>query len=340
MQNHSECHNSSDLLYQQYTTLKGMIEQRNLSSLIEYSKKEEILPQVADMLLQFAINDYDYKDNFTYHIIHFLLERRADPNILMHLTFSQNQSEHKHQMTLLMYSLFMNNADLFHLTLQFTQSVNIKNSKDMNAILYYIIYNKNDSIEILQQLIRLGSDINSFAKIELRPDVYEWHSVFTLACLFNRKKTIRILLEHGVDINYASTPSNNTGLHIALIEGHYDIAEMLIKVQGIKLNMANCNELRPYDVAKEIGKEDLAVLILQYENCANNSINNSNHAYQSYVNEIRETFNSFQYPTDNKRVHNEIDVNHNGHGDCIQIPFEFNQNISYPSNLSSFISKY
>lgn len=335
MQNHSETHNSSDLLQQQFTTMKSFIDHRNLASIIEYAKTEDILPQVSDMLLQYAINDYEHKDNFTYNTIHFLLDRRADPNILMNLTFTQNQTEQKRQMTLLMYSLFMNNFNLFNLTLQFTQSVNIKNSKDMNAILYYILYNKNDSIEISQQLIKLGSDINSFAKIELRPDVYEWHSVFTLACLFNQKKTIKLLLENNVDINYVSTPSNNTGLHIALIEGHYDIAEILIKVQGIKLNMVNCNDLRPYDVAKAIGKEDLALLIYQYENGFNNNHSN-NHVIRSYVSEIRDCFSSNDELKSNA---NDRYCNSNGDGNSIYIPFEFNKNIAYPSNLSSFISK-
>jgi CCR4-NOT transcription complex subunit 4 len=64
-------------------------------------------------------------------------------------------------------------------------SINKPDNKGLFAIIYSILYNKNDKTNILELLLKKGADIDRVYKINIGPNKYLHHSIFTLACSQN-----------------------------------------------------------------------------------------------------------------------------------------------------------
>ena len=64
-------------------------------------------------------------------------------------------------------------------------SINKPDNKGLCAIIYSILYNKNDKTNILELLLKKGADIDRVYKINIGPNKYLHHSIFTLACSQN-----------------------------------------------------------------------------------------------------------------------------------------------------------
>ena len=57
-------------------------------------------------------------------------------------------------------------------------SINKPDNKGLCAIIYSILYNKNDKTNILELLLKKGADIDRVYKINIGPNKYLHHSIF------------------------------------------------------------------------------------------------------------------------------------------------------------------
>jgi ankyrin repeat protein len=71
-----------------------------------------------------------------------------------------------------------------------------------------------------------------------------------------------MLLQHGVDVEAKQCFSKRTSLHIAFLNGYFEIAKLLIKkVADIYAQDINGNT--PTNIAKKAGYEEIAKLLVK-----------------------------------------------------------------------------
>ena len=99
-----------------------------------------------------------------------------------------------------MLGILLDDKDFVKTVLKYhdKKSINQKDKKGLNPIIYSILFNKNDNTDIFNLLLSNGADMNQAFKIQIMPNKYEEHSIFTL-CLINMK-SIQYLLSHAQKI--------------------------------------------------------------------------------------------------------------------------------------------
>jgi hypothetical protein len=218
-------------------------------------------------------------------------------NDLLYYYF-KNSIESKDNITLLMFSIIMNDKYLFDLLFHFNPDINKTDSLKRNAIIYSIIFNDNDNTDMLEILINKNANINSVTKIELQPNIYEDHSVLTLACFKNLINIVKILLKNdNLIVNFQTSPNLDTALHIAARFGYDQIAKELLKFNNIYVDILNKDNKKPIDLAIEYfnnkGGEIYNVFMQYYQNKDNNNNNNN-----LIINSLRDNNNNENGLTD------------------------------------------
>ncbi len=90
-------------------------------------------------------------------------------------------------LTLLTLAIILDDEEFVKTVLNYhdINSINKPDNKGLCAIIYSILYNKNDKTNILELLLKKGADIDRVYKINIGPNKYLHHSIFTLACSQN-----------------------------------------------------------------------------------------------------------------------------------------------------------
>lgn len=254
-----------------FQILKGMLNKFDISSFSAYIEQKEQSKEILNPLLIYALQLIHHNQILTYEIIDLLLSKGASPDIVIQFSFNQYFIDEKDKVTLLLFSLLTKDIELFSIVIKYSPDIKLRDAKNLNAILYYVLYNRDEDVKMLLDLIGLNADVNSNAEVKISPKVYEWHSVFTIACRNNMKKSIRILIDNGVEVNFIANLSRNTGIHLALIEGHIELVTMLIRINGIRLDIENKDGLKAIDIAKMKGKKIFALFTHQHNDSDNST---------------------------------------------------------------------
>lgn len=106
--------------------------------------------------------------------------------------------------------------------------------------------------EVAEVLIEHGGDVNAVNHGGYRP----LHSASRRGCL----KLVRLLLNHGTEVNATAGHYRLTPLHLAVDNGHEDVAKLLL-ANGANSNAPDWVGMTPIDVAIERGNERLTAFL-------------------------------------------------------------------------------
>ena len=106
----------------------------------------------------------------------------------------------------------------------------------------------NASAEVTKYLISKGADVNLVGYEECSPLMYEVY--------MHNYDNIKILIDHGADVNYRSEYDGYTCLHWASRKGDLEIVKTLLN-NGANLNVLNNKKESLLDVAKANNHEDV-----------------------------------------------------------------------------------
>ncbi|GBN05336.1 Serine/threonine-protein phosphatase 6 regulatory ankyrin repeat subunit B [Araneus ventricosus] len=100
----------------------------------------------------------------------------------------------------------------------------------------------NNTIEVVKVLIKNGAQVDAEDKSGFTP--------LCLAVKNNDKEVVEMLIENGANIN----AKDGYPLFSAISQGFYDIVEILMQNEKIKINMQIVNDITPLHVAAELGQ--------------------------------------------------------------------------------------
>ena len=132
------------------------------------------------------------------------------------------------------------------------KGININDSICGNTFLHLACY--ADKINVVKMLLAKGADINA-------KDIYD-DTIVHFACKKGHIDVVKMLLAKGADIN-AKDSDGNTPLHGACQEGHIEVIKKLLEFPAVldSLTITNNNGKTPLELAKEINKQEIALLI-------------------------------------------------------------------------------
>ena len=203
--------------------LTDLIKQSKIEELQNYIKTEkpsqfELKIAITELLKNYEQN----KENF-YIMLEIFLQSGFLINSGINITQIEDQKYFNfkelgiEEITLLIIAILLDDIEFVKIVLKYhdKKTINQIDNKGRSAIVYSILYNKNDNTDILNLLIANESEVNQTFKLETTPNKIEDHSIFTLACKKNLPNIIKVLVNNpNVYVNYAVYPSGDTGLHI------------------------------------------------------------------------------------------------------------------------------
>ena len=254
--------------------IRNLIETNNINDLYQYININHISKHILQKGLLFLLEKYQ-KNPIFYQMLEIFLLSGIDVNE----TFIFNHQN----FTLLMFGFMINDIEFIKKILKFQNDINQNDSNNKNAIIYSVIYNNNDNTEIFNLLLKEKADINSLTKIEIN-NLYEIHSVFTLACLKGLNNIVRILLDNMVNVNFQTQPRGDTGLHIAVQNKHFEIVRMILNNPIINVDQVNNYKIKAFEIAKGKGINEIIELFHNYYKIKN--VNNNNNKINKFQNNM------------------------------------------------------
>ena len=255
--------------------LNKLIEQNNFLEIKKFILSEHPSQQVLTIELNTLLKTYKKGNKNFYEIFDLLLQAGVNVNTPVNLS-QQTQNKKVDNVSLLMYGIFQNDLDLINIILNYHPFINQKDVNGRTPLIYAIIYNKNDSTDIIKLLIKNKANINYSLNIETNENIYEIHSVFTLACLQNLPRVTKILLENGVDVDFRTKPNGDTGLHLAVKYGSPNLLNLLLSYNRISSEIKNNQGKRAVDLLNENDVEKAMIFKKYYSNLMNNMRINQN----------------------------------------------------------------
>ena len=264
--------------------LNQIINESNIEQLKQYIQEEKISDQkeIEDIIKALLKKYYPDNENF-YIMLDILLQtgwpidseieisRKDYPEFFGHDENEKNEMT----MTLLTLAIILEDEVFVKTILNYhdAKSINKPDDKGLNAIIYSLLYNKKDQTNILELLIKKGADINQIFKLDISPNKYEKHSIFTLACLLNLPNVIKYLIDNTqVYVNFPVTPTGDTGLHICARGGMEKSLKILLSCERINPDIFNSQNKKAFEVvANNEKKNEIIKLFVNYYN--NKSLN-------------------------------------------------------------------
>ena len=250
----------------QTNEIRNFIDNNNINELYKYININHPSKLILQNGLIYLLDEYQKNPSF-YKFLEIFICSGIDVNE----TFIYNHQN----FTLLMFGFIVNDTEFIKLILKFVQDINQNDGNNKNAIIYSVLYNMNDNPELVSFLIKEKANINSTTKIELN-NLYEVHSVFTLACIKGLTNIVRLLLENKVNVNFPTQPKGDTGLHLAVQNKHFEIVRMLLNNPMVYVDQLNTFKFKAFDIAKTNGYHEVIELFQNYYNMKNVMINNNN----------------------------------------------------------------
>ena len=144
--------------------------------------------------------------------------------------------------------LFKNGAYMDHDDMQYLD----------NAIFKYVKVNvmNTKALAIVKCLLQRMRDINKIL------DFWPKNTILHRAIQYGNQNIIKILVDHGSDIN-AKDADSNTPLHLALTSKRTKIAKQLIEF-GALLDCKNINDETPLHICSEKGLNEIAKILIKH----------------------------------------------------------------------------
>ena len=308
--------------------LKEIINKFQVEELQNYIQKEK----PSQIEIKTAINEllkiYESKNPNFYIMLDILLNTGFPINSGINFQFKELPKnfdfEENDEINLLMLGILLDDKDFVKTVLKYhdKKSINQKDKKGLNTIVYSILFNKNDNTDIFNLLLSNGADMNQAFKIQIMPNKYEEHSIFTLACSKNLPNLIKLLMDNPQTyINYKISPSGDTGLHICAKGGMENALKVLLSSDKINPDILNnegkkASELIPDNEKKN---EIMKLFVNYYNNNINkkNDMNanlsnmKSNNQYGSINNNVNKKNANIEQLNMNNINYENININNN-----------------------------
>ena len=316
--------------------LQILIENGQINDINIFLKKNSLSPQILNEAIIILLHNYK-NDNYNfYEILRLLLLNGASPNLSIVYQDKKNNIRQEEKVTLLMFGIIKNDINLINLVLNFKPDIEQKDCFERNAIIYAILYDNNDSTNIMKLLIKNNANINY--SYNLQKNTVQYHSVLTLACCRNLVKIVKCLLDNNVDTNFRTKPEGDTCLHLAVKYGLSDLVELLLFHAQINPEIINNNGKKPVDLIKPDENGQLITKIFSNYYNKHNMIDN-NQKYLEVENYKRENLNINNSNKEYyKELHNDEDnnkisqINQFNH-QIKQMNFNMNDGNIYSSNM-------
>ena len=276
----------------QYLQIINFIEQGKIQNLIHFLENGISSNQILNQVINSLIQKYENGNKNFYELLNILLFFGASVNIPI-IYNGLHPIKENDNVTLLMFGIKNNDLNLINLVLNFNIEIEKPDIFGRNAIIYAIIYDHNDSTDILNLLIKYKANINYSLNLEMSKDHFEYQSAFTLAIFKDLINITKCLLDNNVDINFRTKPNGDTVLHLAALYSKARLLELLLsKTEMLDFLEAKNNEGKiPIELVKPDDKEkkEKINIFTKYYNILNNlKINNQNinQSYQALNNNI------------------------------------------------------
>ena len=288
-----------------------------LYKLIELSKIKELKEfiilkrpsiQVLNNGIIYLIQKYQQGNSIFYEILNILLNNGASVNLQFN---QQNQNKILKNISLLMFAIKINDIDLINLILEYHPDINQKDFNGRTALIYALIFNDHDSPEIVKLLIQNKANINYSLDMEMNENIFENHSVFTLACFQDLPRITKVLLENCVDVTFRTKPKGDTGLHIAVKYGSPTLLKLLLSYNRTFSEIKNNQGKRAVELLNENDTEK-TLIFKNYYNIMNNMnrLNNQNNQQQNNNNNNdnnnMNVYNNLNYQQYNQMMQNQM----------------------------------
>ena len=249
--------------------LLKLLGKRESQNLINFIKKDHPSPQILNEGVIKLIKEYKKGDQEMYGLLNILFSYGASPNI----SIFNDQIKENENISILMFAIKNNDIQLVNLVLKYNPEINKPDIYKKIPIIYAIIYNDDDSTDILKLLIQHGANINYSVKMGSVK-----HSVFTIAIYKNLKNVTKCLIDNNVDVSFKTVPKGDTGLHLAASYAKADLLELLLSYPKIVyyIDATNNDKKRPFELIKDNEEKNKKINI--FNNCYNlfNNIKNQN----------------------------------------------------------------
>ena len=314
--------------------LNQFINESKIEELKNYIQEEKISdPKEIGNIIKELLKKYDPTNKNFYIMLDILLNtgwpinyeieisEKDYPRLFNYFNYEDDENDEM-RLTLLSLAIILEDEEFVKTVLKYhdRNSINKPDNKGLTAIIYSILYNKDDKTNILELLLKKGSDIDRIYKIDIEPYKYEQHSIFTLACSQNLPNVIKYLIDNSkVYVNYAITPTGDTGLHICARGGMENALKILLSCDRINPEIYNVQNQKAQEVvADNEKKNEIIKLFVNYYNnqsmkksdMNNNSSMQKNNNQSGYMNTLNEN-NLNNAQTNLNNINHEIINNSN-----------------------------
>ena len=247
--------------------LLNLLEDGNLENLKNFLEKENPSPQILNEGVISLIKSYKSGDQKLYELLNILFVHGASPNVsVVFDREKESQIEKYDNISILHFAIKYNDLNLVKLILKFNPDVNKKDKEMRTPIIYAVIYNNNDSTDILNLLIQHKANIDYSLFLTISQDQqYHFHSVLTLAILKDLKNVTKCLLDNNVDIKFNTVPRLDTPLHIAAYSARAELLELLLNHPEMDsfIEYENIDRKKPYELIKDDEEKEKKINIFK-----------------------------------------------------------------------------
>ena len=254
--------------------LRNIIEKNQINDIIKFVQENKQTSLIQNGILM-TLQKYEKKNVLFYEILNIFLSTGIDVDLPIYYEKRPFIIEEKEKITLLMFGIMFNDIDLIKIIFKYNPNLNKVDSKKRNAIIYSIIYDNKDNPEIITLLIKKGADINTIINIEMAQNIFEEHSVFTLACFKGLVNIVKVLLENNVNYKFLTQPNCDTGLHLASQYNHVETVKILLNNTKGLIDIINKNGFKAFDIAR-FKNNDVYKLFLNFYQSNNFNFDNNN----------------------------------------------------------------
>ena len=235
--------------------LLNLLKNGHPQNLTNFLEKEHPPTQILNEGVISLIKRYQTVDEKLYELLNILFSYGAAPNISV-IFDGEPPIKENENISLLMFAIKNKDLNLVNLILKFNPEINKADIYGRTPIIYAVIFNNNDSTDILNLLIQHKANINYSLQLRMSEDQYQYHSVFTLAIFQDLKNVTKCLLDNNVDVNFRTSPRGDTGLHIAAYYAKAELLDLLLSYPKIVayIDAKNNDGKKPYELKIEIGR--------------------------------------------------------------------------------------
>ena len=306
--------------------LNELIKQSNIEELQNYIQKEKPSQFEIKVAIAELMKKYDPKDQNFYIMLNIFLNTGFPINTGINFQkkelLNNANLEENEEVNLLNLAILLNDLEFTKIVLKYhdKNTINEKDVKGQNAIINSILFNKNDNTDIINLLISHGANLNITFKLEISPNKFEEHSLFTLACYKNLPNVIKLLLDNPqIYVNFQVHPTGDTGLHICARGGMENALKVLLSSDKINPDILN-KEGKKADklISDNENKNEILKLFVNHYNYISkkkNDVNNNltmmknNNQFGNINNINKKNINNEQLNANN--INNNININNN-----------------------------